>query len=103
MLSGLLLTTERLTGIITCTTRALVLFGAYTGQRQQATTARLTVGQFKGAVTSKKPVIDVLSEQDKIRMQHYYPIHPLVRDAVLPLLDCPADDEIMFKHLSFER
>jgi hypothetical protein len=83
--------------------RALVLFGAFTGQRQQATTARLTVGQFRAAVTSKKPVIDVLPEQDKIRMQHYCPIHPLVRDAVIPILNGRADDEIMFKHLSFER
>lgn len=65
--------------------RALVLFGAFTGQRPQATTARLTVGQFRTAVSQKKPVIDVLPEQDKIRMQHYCPLHPQVVDALTPL------------------
>ncbi|MGZ4936572.1 MAG: hypothetical protein ACXV4C_08500 [Halobacteriota archaeon] len=53
--------------------RAIVLFGAFTGQRPQATTARLRVGQFRAAVANTKPVIDVVSEQDKIRFQHYCP------------------------------
>lgn len=65
--------------------QALVLFGAFTGQRPQATTVRLTVGQFRAAVKQKKPVIDVLPEQDKIRMQHYCPLHPQVVDALQPL------------------
>jgi hypothetical protein len=47
--------------------KAIVLFSAFTGQRP-ATTARLTVGQFKTAISQKKSVIDVLPEQDKIRM-----------------------------------
>ncbi|MGZ4944175.1 MAG: hypothetical protein ACXV6K_07845 [Halobacteriota archaeon] len=34
--------------------RAIVLFGAYTGQRSQATIARLTVGQFRAAVVKKR-------------------------------------------------
>ncbi len=83
--------------------RAIVLFGAFTGQRPQATTARLTVGQFTTAVHQKKPVIDVLPEQDKIRMQHYCPLHPQVAYAIRPLLDSRLDDEPMFKQLSFER
>jgi hypothetical protein len=61
------------------------------------------VGQFRTAVSQKKPVIDVLSEQDKIRMQHYCPLHPQVVDAVRPLLDGRQNDEQMFKQLSFER
>jgi len=48
--------------------RPLVLFAAFSGQRPQATIARLTVGQFRAAVSHKKPVIDILPEQDKIRM-----------------------------------
>lgn len=40
--------------------RAIVLFSAFTGQRPQATTARLTVGQFKTAINLKKPVVTVL-------------------------------------------
>jgi hypothetical protein len=50
--------------------RAILLFSAFAGQRPQATTARLTVGQFRTAISQKKSVIDVLPEQDKIRMQH---------------------------------
>ena len=83
--------------------QALVLFGAFAGQRPQATIARLTVGQFRTAVSQKKPVIDVLSEQDKIRMQHYCPLHPQVVDALLRLEGCRSDDEPTFKQLSFER
>jgi hypothetical protein len=67
--------------------KAIVLFSAFTGQRPQATTARLTVGQFKTAISQKKSVIDVLPEQDKIRMQHYCPLHPQVVDTVRPLLE----------------
>lgn len=83
--------------------RALVLFGAFTGQRPQATTARLSVEQFRTVVNQKKPVIDVLPEQDKIRMQHYCPLHPQVVNTLQPLLDGRCDDELMFKQLSFER
>jgi hypothetical protein len=83
--------------------RALVLFGALMGQRTQATTARLHVGQFRTAIGQKKPVIDILPEQDKIRMQHYCPLHPQVVDAVRPLLDGRRNDEPVFKQLSFER
>ena len=64
--------------------RAIVLFGAFTGQRPQATTARLTVGQFRTTISQKRPVIDVLPKQDKIRMQHYCPLHRQVVDAVGP-------------------
>jgi hypothetical protein len=83
--------------------RALVFFGAFTGQRPQATTARLKVRQFKSEVNKKKPVIDVLPEQDKIRMQYYCPLHPQVVDGVRPLFDGRRDDELIFKQLSFER
>jgi len=83
--------------------RAIVLFGAFTGQRSQATIARLRIRQFRAAVASKKPAIEVLPEQDKIRMQHYCPLAPQVVTAITPLLDGRADDELMFKELSFER
>jgi hypothetical protein len=82
--------------------QALVLFGAFTGQRPQATTTRLTVGQFSAAVSQKKPVIDVMPEHDKIRMQHYCPLHPQVVGALQPLLN-GREGEPMFKQLSFER
>ncbi|MGA9079851.1 MAG: hypothetical protein WB581_06445 [Halobacteriota archaeon] len=83
--------------------RAIVLLGAFTGQRPQATIARLWVGQFSDALRQEKPVLDILPEQDKIRMQHYCPLHPEVVKAVTPLLRRRCDDEPMFKQLSFER
>ena len=82
---------------------ALTLFGAFTGQRPLATIARLTVRQFKEAVKLEKPVIDVLPEQDKIRMQHYCPLHPQVVEAMLPLLDGRRDAEPVFEQLSFQQ
>jgi hypothetical protein len=82
---------------------ALVLFGAFTGQRPLATIARLTVKQFKEAVKLERPVLDVLPEQDKIRMQHYCPLHPQVVEAILPLLDGRPEKEPVFKQLSFQR
>jgi hypothetical protein len=79
-----------------------VLFGAFTGQRPLATIARLTVGQFKQAVNMRKPVVDILPEQDKIRMQHHCPLHPQVVEAILPVLDGSRDDEPIFEQLSFQ-
>jgi hypothetical protein len=83
--------------------QAIVLFGAFTGQRLQATIARLSVGQFRNAVDQEKPVLDILPEQDKIRMQHYCSLHPQVVKAAMPTLNDQTDDNPMFKQLSFER
>jgi len=83
--------------------RAIVLFGAFTGQRSQATIARLTVGQFRAAVNQQKPVVDVLPQQDKIRMQHYCPLHPDVAEAVELLLGGRRNEEPIFEQLSFAR
>jgi integrase len=82
--------------------KAIVLFGAFTGQRPLATIARLTVRQFEDAVKMEKPVIDVLPEQDKIRFQHYCPIHPQIVEAILPVLEGRRDSEHVFKQLSFQ-
>jgi integrase len=83
--------------------RAIVIFSAFTGQRSQATTARLTVGQFRKVVDKKKPVLDILPEQDKIRMQHYCPLHPQVVSVIASLLDGRRDEESAFKQLLLDR
>ena len=80
---------------------AFVIFGAYTGQRSLATISKLTVGQFKEALNLEKPVLCVRSSQDKIRMEHYVPLHPHVVEVLRPLLDGRADNEMMFGYNSF--
>jgi len=75
---------------------AFVLFGTYTGQRSMATMMELTVGQFRQALQLDKPVKQVKASQDKIRMEHYVPLHLEVIKALQPLVDGRADDELMF-------
>jgi hypothetical protein len=80
---------------------AFVVFGAYTGQRSLATISRLTVGQFRDALQSENPVLHVDSSQDKIKMEHYVPLHPRVIDVTQPLLDGRGSNEPMFAYNSF--
>jgi len=79
---------------------AFILFGAFSGQRSLATIAKLKVGQFKEALQSNKPCIEVLSSQDKIKMQHYVPIHPQISQAIQSLLDRRSDHEMLFEYNS---
>ncbi len=80
---------------------AFTVFGALTGQRSMATMMKLTVGQIREALRAPKPVLRVEPSQDKIRMEHYVPLHPQVIEAIQPLLDGRQDDELMFQHGSF--
>jgi integrase len=80
---------------------AFTVFGALTGQRSMATMMKLTVGQFREALRAAKPVLQVEPSQDKIRMEHYVPLHPQVIQAIEPLLDGRQDDELTFQHGSF--
>jgi hypothetical protein len=66
---------------------AFTLFGAYTGQRSNATISKLTVGQFREALQLEKSVVHVQALQDKIKMEHYVPMHPHVVETLQPLLD----------------
>jgi integrase len=80
---------------------AFTVFGAFTGQRSMATMMKLTVGQLSASLKVSKPVLRVESHQDKIRMEHYVPLHPQVVEAIRPLLDGRQDNELMFRHGSF--
>jgi hypothetical protein len=80
---------------------ALVLFGAYTGQRSEATIAKLKVGQFREAMAADKPVLLVDVSQDKVRMSHYVPLHPRIVEVIKLLLVGRDDNELIFTHGSF--
>ena len=80
---------------------AFTVFGALTGQRSMATMMKLTVGQLCDTLRARKPVLRVEPSQDKIRMEHYVPLHPQVVEVLKPLLDGRQDDELMFNHGSF--
>ena len=71
-----------------------VTFGAYTGQRSNATMVKLTVGQYREALQHEKPCIRVGSSQDKVRLEHYTPLHRQVIDALRPLLNGRDDDDV---------
>jgi len=79
---------------------AFILFGAYTGQRSMATMMKLTVGQVRQALRMEKPVVHVQASQDKIRMEHYVPLHPELVKILQPLVDEKADDELLFRYHS---
>ena len=81
---------------------AFVIFGAFSGQRSLATMSKLTVGQFREAFQSKKPVLKVESPQDKIRMSHFVPLHPQVTTAVKTALEGRKDEELAFGYNSFQ-
>jgi integrase len=70
---------------------AFTVFGALTGQRSMAMMMKLTVGQLREALKAPKPVLRVAPSQDKIRMEHYVPLHPEVVEAIQPLLDGRQD------------
>jgi hypothetical protein len=82
---------------------AYVLFGAYTGQRSEATMEKLTVGQSRTALAADKPVLLVDSSQDKVRMSHYVPLAPRVVEVLKPLLAGRNDDDLMFEHGTFKQ
>ena len=80
---------------------AIVIFGAFTGQRSEATLAKLTVGQFMEALQSEKPVLQVKTSQDKIRMSHFVPLHPQVISAVKSIRGGRKDEGRAFAYSSF--
>ena len=65
--------------------RAFELLASYTGLRPR-TIQRLTVGQFTAALDKEKPVLHVLAEQEKNRVEHYVPLHPFIVSAISEVL-----------------
>jgi hypothetical protein len=79
---------------------AFVVFGAFSGQRSESTMSRLKVSQFRQAIASEKPVLQIESSQDKINMAHYVPIHPQAVPFLQPLIEGREEDERMFDYQS---
>lgn len=86
--------------------RAFALLASYTGLRP-STIQRLTVGQFRIALNAERPVLNVLAEQEKNRVEHYVPLHPLVVSAINEVLakdfDEKDDAKPFFMFHSFEK
>jgi integrase len=86
--------------------RAFTLLASYTGLRP-STIQRLTVGQFRTALKEEKPVLHVLAEQEKNRVEHYVPLHPVVIGAIREVLardfDENDDAKPFFMFHSFEK
>jgi integrase len=66
--------------------RAFALLASYTGLRP-STIERLTVRQFRTALREEKPVLHVLAEQEKNRVEHYVPLHPSVVGVINEVLE----------------
>jgi hypothetical protein len=79
----------------------LTLFGAYTGQRSMATISKITVGQMRDALAQEKPCIHILPSQDKIKMEHYVPLHPHLIDPLSRICDGQKNDVPVFEYNSY--
>jgi len=86
--------------------RAFALLASYTGLRP-STIQRLTVGQFKAALNEEKPILHILAEQEKNRVEHYVPLHPSVVSTINEVLTHDFgekdDDKPLFMFHSFEK
>src|SRR5208283_5930560 len=50
---------------------------------------------------SDKPCLRVLPAQDKVKMEHWVPLHPEVIKVIKPLLDGRDNRETLFEYYSF--
>jgi hypothetical protein len=74
-----------------------ILFLAYSGQRV-ITACRITVGQFRDALNRSPHVLTVQARQDKIRLEHYAPLHPLIIPYLIDAIEGRSSDEGLFSY-----
>ena len=55
-----------------------VLFGAYTGQRPDATSGKLTFEEIEEALSRSPPILWIPEDKDKENFPHWVPLHPVV-------------------------
>jgi hypothetical protein len=80
----------------------ITLFGAYTGQRVEATISKITVAQLRTALDSSPSILHVNPIQDKIRMEHYVPIHPDLHQILAKMIENKADDSRAFEFVGYQ-
>ena len=81
---------------------SLVGFGCYTAQRMHSTIKKITVGMVREALRNTQyPFLTIPPMMDKIRYEHYVPLHP----SLIPLLKEAIKDkpknELMFRYIAF--
>ncbi len=64
-----------------------VLFTAYTGQRSDATSGKLTFQDFEEALNKTPPVLWIPENKDKENFPHWVPLRPVVVEWVKKLLE----------------
>jgi len=82
--------------------QTLLLFLSYSGQRT-VTASRLTVSQFKSALEQNPPVLLVNAEQDKLRMEHFVPLHPVLIPYIVRIIKGKVDTDLVFDYLGLQR
>ena len=82
--------------------QSMILFLSYSGQRT-VTASRLTAKQFNDALNQNLPVLTVEAEQDKIRLQHYVPIHPVLLPYIQKILIGKSENDAVFDYLGLQR
>ncbi len=63
-----------------------ILFSAYTGQRPDATTGKLTYEEFENALNRNPPMLWIPEEKDKENFPHWVPLHPVVVEWLKPVI-----------------
>jgi hypothetical protein len=82
--------------------QGMILFLAYSGQRP-LTGAKTTAGQFREALAKDPHVLTIEAAQDKIRLEHYVPLHPNLISYVRLLIQKRQDEERVFDYLGLQR
>lgn len=78
----------------------IVLFDAFPGQRPYSTIKELRVEQC-GSSQAWYEVVHIAQAQDKIKMEHYMPLHPQLSDVMKVLCDVRDGSEDVFILESF--
>jgi integrase len=82
--------------------KTTLLFLAYSGQRV-ITASRLTVKQIKDALSKSPNVLTIEASQDKIRLEHYVPIHPTLISLLNESIHGRSDSESAFMYTDLMR